>query len=76
MTAVAFTIDGKAVSVEAEPEGAFSPSVSEAYWGDVIPDTYQTAKEFIDKVRTGERSRLKYVDLEELAKKWAPKSSA
>jgi len=48
MTAVAFTINGKAVSVEAEPEGAFSPSVSEAYWGDVIPDTYQTAKEFID----------------------------
>src|SRR5215471_12474320 len=52
---------------------AFSESVSQAYWGDVIPKTYQTAKELIDRVRTGEGSRHTYVDLEELAKKWAPK---
>ena len=52
---------------------AFSESVSQAYRGDVIPKTYQTAKELIDRVRTGEGSRHTYVDLEELAKKWAPK---
>ena len=52
---------------------AFSESVSQAYWGDVIPKTYQTAKELIDRVRTGEGSRHTYMDLEELAKKWAPK---
>lgn len=34
---------------------AFSESVSQAYWGDVIPKTYQTAKELIDRVRTGRR---------------------
>lgn len=31
--------------------GAFSKSVSEAYWGDVISNAYQTAKQLINNVR-------------------------
>jgi hypothetical protein len=54
---------------------AFSEIVSEAYWGDVIPKTYQTAKGFIDEVRKGDGSSLSYKDLEDLAKKWASKPS-
>jgi hypothetical protein len=33
-------------------KGAFSKSVSEAYWGDVIPEAYQTAKQLINNIRT------------------------
>jgi hypothetical protein len=54
-------------------KGAFSEAVSKEYWGDVIPKTYQAAKEWINKARTGEGSRHSYADLEELAKKWASK---
>ena len=32
-------------------KGAFSESVSEAYWGDVIPNAYQTAKQLINNIR-------------------------
>jgi hypothetical protein len=50
----------------------FSKSVSKAYWGDVIPDSYQAAKQLIDCIRNtpGEGTHLTYVDLEKLAKKW------
>src|SRR6266550_4682454 len=43
-------------------KGAFSKSVSQAYWGDVIPDAYQTAKQLINNIRTtpGEGSRYTY----------------
>jgi Domain of unknown function (DUF4760) len=56
-------------------KGAFSKSVSEAYWGDVIPDAYQTAKQLIN-IRTtpGEGSRYTYVNLEKLAKRWAKRT--
>jgi len=54
-------------------KGAFSKSVSEAYWGDVIPNAYQTAKQLINNIRNtpGEGSRYTYVNLEKLAKRWA-----
>jgi Domain of unknown function (DUF4760) len=54
---------------------AFSKSVSKAYWGDVIPDSYQRTKELIECIRKtpGEGSRLTYVDLEKLAKRWGAK---
>jgi Domain of unknown function (DUF4760) len=54
---------------------AFSKSVSKAYWGDIIPDSYQTAKQLINYIRNtpGEGSRLTYVDLEKLAKRWDAK---
>jgi hypothetical protein len=50
--------------------------VSEAYWGDVIPDAYQTAKQLINNIRTtpGEGSRYTYVNLEKLAKRWAKRT--
>jgi Domain of unknown function (DUF4760) len=53
--------------------GVFSKRVSYAYWGDVIPNSYQTAKELIKYIRNtpGEGSRHTYVDLEKLAKRWA-----
>jgi len=56
---------------------AFSKSVSKAYWGDVIPSSYQTAKQLIDDIRRtpGEGSRYTYIDLEKVAKKWAAKAS-
>lgn len=56
--------------------GAFSETVSEAYWGDVIPSSFQTAKELIAKIRNNpeEGSQHTYVDLEKLAKKWAAKA--
>jgi Domain of unknown function (DUF4760) len=57
-------------------KGAFSKSVSEAYWGDVIPDAYQTSKQLINNIRTipGEGSRYTYVNLEKLAKRWAKRA--
>jgi Domain of unknown function (DUF4760) len=57
-------------------KGAFSKSVSEAYWGDVIPDVYQTAKQLITNIRNtpGEGSRYTYVNLEKLANRWAKKT--
>jgi hypothetical protein len=57
-------------------KGAFSKSVSEAYWGDVIPEAYQTAKQLINNIRTtpGEGSRYTYVNLEKLAKRWAKRT--
>src|SRR5437763_384789 len=41
---------------------AFSKSVSYAYWGDVIPESYQTAKQLINNIRntTGEGSPATY----------------
>jgi hypothetical protein len=55
--------------------GAFSESISYAYWGDVIPESYQTAKQLINCIRNtpGEGSRYTYVELEELAKEWEEK---
>jgi len=57
-------------------KGAFSKSVSEAYWGDVIPNAYQTAKQLINSIRNtpGEGSRYTYVNLEKLAKRWAKRT--
>src|SRR5215471_29525 len=57
-------------------KGAFSKSVSEAYWGDVIPEAYQTAKQLVNNIRTtpGEGSRYTYVNLEKLAKRWAKRT--
>ena len=57
-------------------KGAFSKSVSEAYWGDVIPEAYQTAKQLINNIRTipGEGSRYTYVNLEKLAKRWGKRT--
>jgi Domain of unknown function (DUF4760) len=57
-------------------KGAFSKSVSETYWGDVIPDAYQTSKQLINNIRTtpGEGSRYTYVNLEKLAKRWAKRT--
>jgi Domain of unknown function (DUF4760) len=57
-------------------KGAFSKSVSEAYWGDVIPNAYQTAKQLINNIRNtpGEGSRYTYVNLEKLAKRWAKRT--
>jgi len=57
-------------------KGAFSKSVSEAYWGDVIPNAYQTAKQLINNIRKtpGEGSRYTYVNLEKLAKRWAKRT--
>jgi Domain of unknown function (DUF4760) len=57
-------------------KGAFSKSVSAAYWGDVIPDAYQTSKQLINSIRTtpGEGSSYTYVNLEKLAKKWAKRT--
>jgi hypothetical protein len=58
-------------------KGAFSKSVSYAYWGDVIPESYRTAKQLITNIRNtpGEGSRHTYVDLEELAEKWSKKEA-
>ena len=57
-------------------KGAFSKSVSEAYWGDVIPEAYQTAKQLINNIRTtpGEGSRYTYVNLEKLSKRWGKRT--
>src|SRR5262245_15188906 len=57
-------------------KGAFSKSVSEAYWGDAIPEAYQTAKQLINNIRTtpGEGSRYTYVNLEKLDKRWRKRS--
>jgi hypothetical protein len=51
-------------------KGAFSKSVAEAYWGDVIPDAYQTSKQLINNIRTtpGEGSRYTYT------KRWAKRT--
>ena len=56
--------------------GAFSKSVSEAYWGDVVSNAYQTAKQLINNIRNtpGEGSRYTYVNLEKLAKRWAKRT--
>jgi Domain of unknown function (DUF4760) len=56
---------------------AFSKSVSYAYWGDIIPNSYQTAKQLIDCIRNtpGQGSAATYVDLEKLAQKWAAKTA-
>jgi hypothetical protein len=55
----------------------FSKSVSYAYWGDVIPNSYETAKQLIDCIRNtpGQGSAATYVDLEKLAQKWAAKTA-
>jgi hypothetical protein len=57
--------------------GAFSERISQAYWGDVIPESYRTAEKLINRIRNtpGEGSRHTYVDLEELAKKWEKKDA-
>jgi hypothetical protein len=57
--------------------GAFSERVSYAYWRDVIPESYRTAKQLITNIRStpGEGSRYTYKDLEDLAQKWAKKEA-
>jgi Domain of unknown function (DUF4760) len=56
---------------------AFSESVSYAYWGDVIPQSYRTAKQLITNIRNtpGEGSRYTYEDLEKLAEEWSKKEA-
>jgi hypothetical protein len=58
-------------------KGAFSETVSGAYWGDVIPKTYQAARGMIDRIRNNpeEGSQHTYVDLEKLAKRWEEKDA-
>jgi len=58
-------------------KGAFSESISYAYWGDIIPNTYQSAKELITNIRKtpGEGLSTTYVDLEELAERWTSKGT-
>jgi hypothetical protein len=57
--------------------GAFSKSVSQAYWGDVIPDSYLTAKQLIDAIRNtpGEGSSHTYIDLEKVATEWVKRDA-
>ena len=59
-------------------KGAFSESVSYAYWGDVIPNSYQTARQLINRIRTtsGEGSPATYAELERLAEKWAKRKAS
>jgi Domain of unknown function (DUF4760) len=54
--------------------GAFSESVSKAYWGDVLPNAYGKMEAFIRDVRASndEGGPFTYVDLEELSRKWSP----
>jgi hypothetical protein len=55
----------------------FSESVSYAYWGDVIPQSYRTAQHLITVIRNTpeEGSRYTYEDLEKLAEKWSKKEA-
>jgi hypothetical protein len=56
-------------------EGAFSERVSQAYWGDVLPDSYLDALPLIQWVRRteDEGNPRTYADLEKICKRWRRK---
>lgn len=54
-------------------EKAFSERVSYAYWGDVLPQTLESARPLIARIRAtpGEGTRHTYSDLERLCRNWS-----
>jgi hypothetical protein len=58
-------------------ENVFSERVSYAYWGDVLPWSYQAAEPLIQYVRQrpGEGTPSTYRDLERVAKLWAGRNA-
>jgi len=58
-------------------ENVFSERVSYAYWGDVLPWSYQAAEPLIKYVRQrqGEGTPSTYRDLERVAKDWAERNA-
>jgi hypothetical protein len=58
-------------------ERVFSERVSYAYWGDVLPWSYQAAEPLIQYVRQrqGEGTPSTYRDLEHVAKEWAKRNA-
>lgn len=54
-------------------EKAFSERVSYAYWGDVLPQCFNSARPLIDRIRLtpNEGTRHTYSDLERLCRKWS-----
>ncbi len=58
-------------------ERVFSERVSYAYWGDVLPWSYQMAEPLIQYVRQrpGEGTPATYRDLERVAKEWAERNA-
>jgi len=58
-------------------ERVFSEEVAYAYWGDVLPWSYQAAEPLIQYVRQrqGEGTPSTYRDLERVAKMWAERNA-
>ena len=58
-------------------ENVFSERVSYAYWGDVLPWSFQAAEPLIQYVRQrqGEGTPYTYRDLERVAKLWAERNA-
>jgi Domain of unknown function (DUF4760) len=58
-------------------ERVFSEEVAYAYWGDVLPWSYQAAEPLIQYVRQrqGEGTPATYRDLERVAKMWADRNA-
>src|SRR5262245_64353866 len=58
-------------------ENVFSERVSYAYWGDVLPWSYQAAEPLIQYIRQrqGEGTPYTYRDLERVAKLWAERNA-
>jgi len=58
-------------------ERVFSEEVAYAYWGDVLPWSYQAAEPLIQYVRQrqGEGTPSTYRDLERVAKDWAERNA-
>ena len=58
-------------------EHVFSERVSYAYWGDVLPWSYQAAEPLIKYVRSrpSEGTPSTYRDLEKVSKKWAKRNA-
>jgi Domain of unknown function (DUF4760) len=49
---------------------AFSEQVALDYWGDVLPATFDGARDFITFVRTTYNTPESFVDLEKLVNRW------
>lgn len=53
-------------------QGAFSDSVADAYWGYILPETFEDARILILHIRTNPNlgGPSTFCDLEELCQKW------
>ena len=58
-------------------ERIFSERIAYAYWGDVLPWSYQATEPLIKYVRStpGEGTPSTYLDLEKISKRWAKRNA-